>query len=248
MKVLFWVVLILFSLVRTKIVHYSSMCYFPLTFLGALSIYELNGHSKKSKLVTVGTLVIGCVSALLIIAIPFIDRYKHEIIGKGWIKDAFAVEALKANVHWSGWEFLIGLLLLISTVYFVLTFRNNRRLAMYTLLIVNVVVLNLIATVYLPKIEQYSQGAAIDFYKSKQGVDCHILAVGFKSYADYFYAQKRPPKDANIDEQWLVNGDHKHPVFIVSKVTKKEKLKLHYPQFELIGEKNGYTFYQRMNQ
>ncbi|MBP8823485.1 MAG: glycosyltransferase family 39 protein, partial [Flavobacteriales bacterium] len=29
--ILFWVVLLLFSLVKTKIVHYSSLCYFPLT-------------------------------------------------------------------------------------------------------------------------------------------------------------------------------------------------------------------------
>src|SRR5690606_16008115 len=36
MKCLFWVVLILFSLVTTKIVHYSSLTYFPLAVLGAL--------------------------------------------------------------------------------------------------------------------------------------------------------------------------------------------------------------------
>jgi 4-amino-4-deoxy-L-arabinose transferase-like glycosyltransferase len=35
---LFWVVLILFSLVQSKIIHYSSMAYFPLTYLGALCV------------------------------------------------------------------------------------------------------------------------------------------------------------------------------------------------------------------
>ena len=35
MMVSFWVVLILFSIVRTKIIHYSSFCYFPLTYLAA---------------------------------------------------------------------------------------------------------------------------------------------------------------------------------------------------------------------
>ncbi|HEY1038155.1 MAG TPA: glycosyltransferase family 39 protein, partial [Bacteroidia bacterium] len=33
MIILFWVVLILFTIVKTKIVHYSSMCWYPLTFL-----------------------------------------------------------------------------------------------------------------------------------------------------------------------------------------------------------------------
>ncbi len=39
MLILFWVVLILFTIVKTKIVHYSSLCYFPLTFIGAWWLY-----------------------------------------------------------------------------------------------------------------------------------------------------------------------------------------------------------------
>src|SRR5690606_10029199 len=35
---LFWTVLIIFSVVKTKIVHYSSLCYFPLTFIAALAL------------------------------------------------------------------------------------------------------------------------------------------------------------------------------------------------------------------
>jgi 4-amino-4-deoxy-L-arabinose transferase-like glycosyltransferase len=42
MWIMFWVVLILFSIVKTKIVHYSSLCYFPLTFLAALQLYRLS--------------------------------------------------------------------------------------------------------------------------------------------------------------------------------------------------------------
>ncbi len=38
MWMLFWVVLILFSIVKTKIVHYSSLCYYPLTYLAATQI------------------------------------------------------------------------------------------------------------------------------------------------------------------------------------------------------------------
>lgn len=41
MKFLFWVVLILFTIVKSKIVHYSSMCYFPLTYLAAVVIYHI---------------------------------------------------------------------------------------------------------------------------------------------------------------------------------------------------------------
>ena len=41
MLILFWVVLILFSIVKTKIIHYSSLCYFPLTYLAAVSFYQV---------------------------------------------------------------------------------------------------------------------------------------------------------------------------------------------------------------
>jgi 4-amino-4-deoxy-L-arabinose transferase-like glycosyltransferase len=41
MSILFWVVLILFTIVKTKIVHYSSLCYFPLTYMGTLAAYQL---------------------------------------------------------------------------------------------------------------------------------------------------------------------------------------------------------------
>ena len=41
MLILFWVVLILFSVVQSKIVHYSSLCYFPLTYLAALTLMQL---------------------------------------------------------------------------------------------------------------------------------------------------------------------------------------------------------------
>ncbi len=41
MIVLFWVVMILFTIVKTKIVHYSSLSYFPLTFLAAHTLNRL---------------------------------------------------------------------------------------------------------------------------------------------------------------------------------------------------------------
>jgi 4-amino-4-deoxy-L-arabinose transferase-like glycosyltransferase len=247
MKILFWAVLILFSLVRTKIVHYSSMCYFPLTFLGALGITEMLRESKNNKAILSFTAVISIIFSTLVIALPFIDSNKEWIISKDWIKDPFAVANLRADVLWQGWEFLIGVVGLIALVYFLLRFNSNRRRALYALLAANVLVLNLVAVIYLPKIEQYSQGAAIEFYESKQNEDCYITTIGFKSYADMYYARKKPTSDPSHDDVWLLNAEVKKPVYVVSKITKKEKIRLHYPMLELIGEKNGFTFYKRVD-
>ena len=43
MLILFWVVLVLFSIVQSKIVHYSSLCYFPLTYFAALTLLATGG-------------------------------------------------------------------------------------------------------------------------------------------------------------------------------------------------------------
>jgi 4-amino-4-deoxy-L-arabinose transferase-like glycosyltransferase len=57
MLLLFWVVMILFSIVKTKIVHYSSLTYFPLSFLAACAIYSAGATKKDvSKLVNSRTL------------------------------------------------------------------------------------------------------------------------------------------------------------------------------------------------
>ncbi|HKK80311.1 MAG TPA: glycosyltransferase family 39 protein, partial [Phaeodactylibacter sp.] len=73
MKFLFWTVLILFTIVRSKIVHYSSMCYFPLTYLAALSIEALLDGKiawrgwMKGLLYSIGGLFV-----LLTLALPFV--------------------------------------------------------------------------------------------------------------------------------------------------------------------------------
>lgn len=249
MNILFWAVLILFSLVRTKIVHYSSMCYFPLTFLGALGIREWLESEKKGVATVIFAGLVSLIFSSLVIAIPFIDANKEWIISKGWLKDPFAVEALRAQVEWQGWEFLIGGIMLLATIFFIFWFNvrrgEHRRPAIMSLLIANVLVLNLVAIIYLPKIEQYSQGAAIEFYKSKQGEDCFVTTIGFKSYADLYYTKKQPGPEPSYEEEWLMIGEVEKPVYVVSKVTKNEKIRRHFPHLEKIGEKNGYTFFRR---
>jgi len=82
MLVLFWVVLILFSMVQSKIVHYSSLCYFPLTYLAALYLKNVfqnlpadkEGEKKLDKGIVFGLLGIGGLIAIVFIALPFVGK------------------------------------------------------------------------------------------------------------------------------------------------------------------------------
>jgi 4-amino-4-deoxy-L-arabinose transferase-like glycosyltransferase len=110
MVILFWVVLIIFSIVKTKIVHYSSMAYFPLTYLGAYYAYYLMKKNQAfNRWFKLLYLFIASVIGLALTALPFIAIYKQSIIQSGIIKDVFAVENFKAAVHWSSVEALIGI-------------------------------------------------------------------------------------------------------------------------------------------
>ena len=90
MQCLFWVVLILFSIVKTKIVHYSSLCWLPLTFLSAYSIESIyQGVHRFKWQFKLFTVVMGFMVSSALIAFPLIMKYKREIILK-LIKDEFA--------------------------------------------------------------------------------------------------------------------------------------------------------------
>ncbi|WP_367390703.1 ArnT family glycosyltransferase [Lewinella sp. LCG006] len=245
MKILFWVVLLLFSLVRTKIVHYSSLCYFPLTYLGALGLYhwQKDGTSFPAWLKwSIG--LIGTLLGLLFTALPLVDRYKTAIIESGLIKDRFAVANLQADVYWGGWEWLLGILFWLGIMVSLFMLDRSRR-AIVGLLVTCLLGLELLSLVYIPKVEQYSQGAAIAFYESKQEEDCYLLTVGFKSYAHLFYGLKPPPTHPrHADKEWLLSGESDKPVYVVTKNIRKEEQLNWHPQLKVLYEKNGFVFMQ----
>ncbi len=243
MKILFWVVLILFSLVRTKIVHYSSLCYFPLTFVAAWGIYRLRTDDQAYPVwLRYGLAFIGTVLALLFTALPLIDRYKEKIIASDLIKDRFAVANLQAEVAWGGWEWLLGVLFGIAVLGSI-SLLNRRSWAIHTLLGTCILGLELLSVLYIPKVEQYTQGAAIEFYESKQGEDCYLYTVGFKSYAHLFYGRKpMPDNPKHSDELWLLTGEADKPVYVVTKNIRLEEWKGYHPHLEILYEKNGFVF------
>ena len=96
MVILFAVVLILFSLVKTKIVHYSSLCYFPLSFIAAYSVEKIiRGEITWKKWMGWLIGIIGITIGLIISLPPFVDWNKEKIIASNIIKDDFAIENLK---------------------------------------------------------------------------------------------------------------------------------------------------------
>ncbi|MGZ4158733.1 MAG: ArnT family glycosyltransferase [Bacteroidia bacterium] len=248
MMILFWVVLILFSIVRTKIVHYSSLCYFPLSFLGAYAIYKLiNEEIKWKRITSILLMTIAGIIGIAISALPFLDKYKQKIIEADIIKDKFGLENLKANVHWTGFEWLIGAVLIIGTgIMLILISRGKTKWGIIGMFFISLFTVNMSSVVIAPRIEQYSQGAAIEFYESLQNKDCYVETIGFKSYAHLFYSRKKPQANLNsYNTDWLLKGPIDKPTYFVSKITSVEEIEKNDPELKEIYRKNGFVFWMR---
>jgi hypothetical protein len=247
MLILFWVVLILFSIVKTKIVHYSSLAYFPIAFLAAGFIYSANANNIKwSRWISAVIIFVSVLIALPVILLQFIDKYKYIILDSGIINDEFAVENLKAEVNWSGTEFMPGLLFLIGVVLIFYFIKKDKPLIRAFLLWgINMVFLFSVLVIHVPKIEKYTQNALVVFFKSKANEDVYLKNLFFKSYATWFYGKTMPPENHNYyDEDWLLTGNIDKDVWFVTKIHRARRVE-EYDELMETGRENGYVFYVR---
>lgn len=188
MLCLFWVVLILFSIVRTKIVHYSSLCWLPLTFLGAYSIESVNQQVFRIRWqFKLFLLLLGSSVSSILIAFPLLMQYNKSFI-IDLINDEFSKQNFAAPVNWTAADTIPGFILLLLMVFFVWQWRLNKPVFAFGVLLAGTSVFTALASVmFTPKIEKHTQGTAIEFFKARQGENCYVFHTGYKSYAPYFY-------------------------------------------------------------
>ncbi|MDX1477126.1 MAG: glycosyltransferase family 39 protein [Saprospiraceae bacterium] len=244
MVILFWVVILLFSIVESKIVHYSSLVYFPLTFLAALTVYSIDsGERRWTKGLTWALGITGVILGLLITSVPIVGQQIGVLAAR--ISDPFAAANLQAQVTWSTWQIIPGMLLTGAVITSVVLFkRGQAHRGMVWLCGMVALTVFLVSLIFIPRIERYSQGAAIDFFKTLQDEDCYVDVLGYKSYAQYFYTRKQPPAGDRVSEEWLLTGTLDKPAYFVTKVNKQDRY-LAYPGVEVLYEKNGFVFLRR---
>ncbi len=245
MVILFWVVLILFTVVNTKIIHYSSMCYFPITYLAAWAVYYISNQEISFKASARYSLVVVSIFyTILAFAVSQIDIIKTYLLQYNLIQDEFVQGNLQAVAGWNGWEWFPAVLL-PSGVFACLYYTRNKLYAngfgilfFFTMLFTFFSMMLL-----LPRIEAYSQRAVIDFYKSLKGKDCYVERAGFKSYANLFYFQKPPVSQFDPhDYDRLSQGSLDKPLYIVMKANDKKDLLSKNPKWNIIYERNGFVF------
>ena len=95
---------------------------------------------------------------------------------------------------------------------------------------------------YVPKVEKMIQGPAIAFQEEQAGTDNRVVALGFKSFAPYFYGEWMPGELPGDKEDWI-NGDRDgHPLYVVMKADNSTKVMQKYPRLMIMDKQGGYVF------
>lgn len=213
MKAIFWVVLILFSVVQSKIVHYSSLNYFPIAYLAARALRQ-NSVTRIEKL-ALG--VLGLVALIGVIVVPYLLKNPDLIVD--YLKDPFARANLSAEVIWSGWEFAPLIILPLALILFFIKEKPE-----FLFLGTSIFTFFLLVGFAKP-VEGFSQHAAIELIKEYSKNGKTVVPMGYKSYAHLFYSNKMP-------------GDR--PEYVITKIHKVDEV-IRQTGYKVLQSKNGYV-------
>ncbi len=246
MQILFWVVLVLFSIVRTKIVHYSSLAYFPLTYLGVLTIWRAIRWDVRPRVVGALLPVLGLLIGSAQMLMPLVGQ-NPDWLQPFFENDAFALARLHVNVDWHWWQGLPGAVLIGASLAAWWHWRKKQAWqSAQTIFTGGALFVAFTLLLCIRNIERYTQWSTVEFYESKAGHDCYVKPVGFKSYAHLFYTQK-PPVEGDCtrdDYPALAEGSSGKKVFFVAKETDLQELP-NLPGCRELFRKDGMVYYER---
>lgn len=215
--------LILFSIVETKIVHYSSFCYYGLSFFAAK---QLSSGASIPVWMRRSLLALSVIWFILYSGIAIFGLSLNNLNPEQFIRDRFALANLEASISWSFFDLAPALAMLFGLLLF---WFYKKQITLW---------LGALSSIYLflvlivPKIEGYSQRAAIDYFKSLKGEKAQVYTYAYKSYAHLFYSDKKPEQKQSMER------------YLVCKITKKEKLLSEFPNAQVLDSRNGFVLFR----
>lgn len=245
MYILLFMVLILFSIVQTKLVHYSSLAYYPVTFLAAWVVYQwLQRNIEIKRWQVVFMVILSLILAFIMMMIPLLLKDPSLLLEKYDVRlSPYVKGVLSVDAGWGIADLLPAVVLMAGTIFaaFLITRRDWRGVL---LMYVSTLLFTFLSmTLFVPKVERMIQRTAIDFMKEHQAEDADVITLGFKSFAPLFYGEwMQGEVPQKIDENWLDKRSEKQAVYVVMKADNSEKVFQKYPRLMKLDEKNGYVF------
>lgn len=246
MLTLFWVVLLVFSLSTTKIIHYSSLTYVPLAFLGSAFLLDFRRSMKWPAWLTAMLSFQVVFWVLVLVSIPWALRFKDLWVDR--IQDVFVRSALNDAIPWMGWESLwvLPFPFLMLWGWQKVKNRAEDRGILGMGLGVAILVMGLTYS-YLPRIASVTQSPAVNFYQSLAGQKVYAATWGFKSYAPFFYMKipyhgSGPASSMPVGEE-IMQVPLDRPVYVIARVDRLPDTTA--LPLRAVGGQGGFVFYRR---
>lgn len=195
MQLVLWTSIVLFGIAPTKMAHFASIGFFPLTYLGAVTVWRAIRWDVRPRVVAF------LLPAFLLLAGLFAAFLPWMMQNPGVRSRLFpGGAALEVDAGWSPAQSLPGVILILALAAGLYFWRNERPwLAAQTVFGGGAIFTKMVLMFFACNFEAHSQRAAIEFYKGKRGEACTIKPAGFESHAPFFYAQTHPDKVAHKD-------------------------------------------------
>lgn len=270
MVILLWVVVILFSIVQSKIVHYSSMAYFPLTYLAAAYLHGwINYKRTLSRWSTALLWGIGLLLAIVTFAIPIIASHPDWLTELSL--DPITQASLQAQVNWPWYTLLPGVLLVFVLMgYTFFRLQSERGKSLLVLLAGMSIWIAAVIALIIPRAEKYSQHGTLTLI-DQLPEEAYLYTYGYRSYLPFFYypqgkqeihtpafreyvAEKKgkttPDKpDYLMHSQYLRDfilfGQLDKPGYLLVRTPKAEAFESSFPQMKRVGTAESFTLFKR---
>ncbi len=239
----FWVVLIVFTLVKTKIVHYSSFAYYPITFIAARYITSIieSPNKVRNRLFNIAAIALS-IMALVIIGFIYLVSHPQSILQM--IHDDFIIEALQVSVYWPVWLYAIPILFIVLQVVLVIYRNISGRYELQSIFNAGYLLVLLLAVV--PRVETFSQQSYIEMCKEYGKDGDTVLPYGFKSYAHLFYGKQRPQNCRYSADEILTGAESTSVVYFICKKNKEQEL-MAQQGVTFVTNRGGYYLFKRVN-
>ncbi len=245
MQLFFWSTLIIGWLTGT-LAQFFSLAVFPLSYLGALTIWRAIRWNVYPQPVPWLLPLLGMVIGFTGMAIPFIGKHPH------WLQPFFEHQPymqhrLQIPADWPWWLGIPGAILVVGTLAVWWFWRKRQPWqAAQAAFTSGAIFVALTGMFLVPKIEQYVQYSTIEFYESKAGEDCVIFPVGFDGHAHLFYTRKLPaePRLPTFDSPAEYPNRLRKKVYWIARVPDIPHLKA-LPSCRELYRKDGVAYFEQ---
>jgi hypothetical protein len=192
MLVLMWVVILLFTLLKMKLIHYSSLAYFPITYLATLSLYRIQREEWVFKpwMKRVG-IVMAVVLSFFPLAAAFIAKNPKLILPYLSSRPGL-IAGITTEYYWFHIEYILGPLFILIVLVFIWKLPTIKHKAYYGLFWGNAVLTVLGLAVFVGKFEKLTQQDLVQHLKA-QPQPVYITFLDYpESSIPLFYGRLTP--------------------------------------------------------